>query len=121
MVANNTKTRKAKGRKFQQEIAQKISKLLNIKTQKDGDIESRPMGQSGTDIILRGKARELFDFYIECKRTEQLSLNTWIAQAKRNSKDNRWLLFFRRNRKKPIVIMDCDLFFELYKEILKNV
>ena len=119
MTAKTTKTRKAKGREFQKYIAGKISKLLDIPVEKDGEIESRPMGLSGPDIILRGNARKSFDYFIECKRAENWSVHDWIKQAKIYSKNNNnWLLFCKRNRRDAVVIMNCDMFFELYKKIL---
>ena len=121
MVATSTKTRKAKGRKFQLEIAEMISKILDISVEKDGDLDVRPMGMSGVDIILRGKALELFPMDIECKAIEQLSLYSWIEQAIKNNKKGRdWLLFHKKSNRKPIVIMNAERFFELYKKVLRE-
>jgi len=118
MVAKTPKTRKAKGRKFQQEIAKRISGILGIPVEKDGDIESRPMGQSGPDVILRGEAKELFPFVVETKFCEKWDIHKWIKQA-RHYGDN-WLLFCKRSRNKPIVVMDCDMFFAIYELLLKG-
>ena len=121
MVATTPKTRKAKGRKFQQEVAERISGLLTIPVEKDGDIESRPMGQAGPDVILRGEAKKLFPFAVETKFTEKWNVSKWIEQAKSNSsEDLDWLLICKKSRTSPVVIMDIDLFFRLYEEILKG-
>ena len=72
---------KNKGKRFQNWIAQQISDLLGIPCEKDGDIESRQMGMSGVDIILRGKAAELFPYSIEAKNQETFSLPAWIRQT----------------------------------------
>jgi len=118
-MAITIKSRKAKGRKFQQWIATKISDITGIKSGKDELIESREMGQSGVDIKLYGKALELFPFSIEAKRCERVSLPTWIKQAKQNlTEGTSWLLFFKRSREDPVVIMDADYFFELYGELI---
>jgi len=111
---------KGKGRKFQQDIAKYISIVTGQEYGKDEDIESRPMGQAGCDIILRGEAKRLFPFAVECKRQEKWSVNKWIEQAQTNIGNFKtWLLFARRSNEKPVVIMDADFFFELYKEFLE--
>lgn len=118
MVAKTPRTRKAKGRKFQQEIAKRISEILDIPVEKDGDIESRPMGQSGPDVILRGTAKELFPFVVETKFCEKWDIHKWIKQA-RHYGDN-WLLFCKKSRSKPIVVMDCDMFFTIYELLFEG-
>lgn len=45
----------------------------------DDDITSRPMGNKGSDIILSPQIKELFPFYIECKRHED---KTWAGSCK---------------------------------------
>ena len=116
MVAKTAKTRKAKGRKFQQEIARRISEVTGIPVEKDGDIESRPMGQSGPDVILRGKAAEKFPFVVEAKFQERWNIHKWIQQARQRGKN--WLLFCERSRKEPIVCMSIDTFFDIYDMLL---
>lgn len=110
---------KAKGRKLQQEIAKKVAKVTGCEYGKDLDIDSRPMGQAGTDVILRGKAKELFPFACETKACESWNPHQWIEQAKSNVGEFKtWLLFAKRRNSKPVVIMDAEMFFELYKELL---
>jgi hypothetical protein len=114
-------SRKSKGRKLQQWIAQKISELLDIPVEKDGEIESRPMSQSGTDVILRGKAADMFRFSVEAKFQESLSIPAWIRQAKENEKKGTdWLLICKRSREKPIVIIDAEAFFRLCEKALEK-
>jgi hypothetical protein len=113
------KSRKAKGRKFQIEIAKYISELLNIPYGKDELIASREMGQPGTDIRLLGKAKEEFPFSIEIKHQETWAIPAWIEQAKENKQENTdWLLFCKKNRHEPIVVIDAKVFFNLYKKII---
>lgn len=112
-------SRKAKGRKFQKQIAEEISKVLGIPVTKDGDIESRPMSQSGPDIILRGKALKLFPFSVECKHQETWSIPAWMKQVKENQLEGTdWLLVCKKNRENPVVIMDAEAFFRLCKKLL---
>jgi hypothetical protein len=120
-MAIKVSSAKAKGRRLQQWVADKISKLLNIPVGRDEMIASREMGQSGTDVRLIGKAQELFPFSIECKYQETWSIPKWMEQAKENQKDGTaWLLFCKKNRVKPVVVMDAEEFFELYKKIFKG-
>jgi hypothetical protein len=65
---------KAKGRNLQNYTAQKIAEVTGLKVEKDGDIEGRQMGSSGADVILRGKAKELFPFDTECFSEDTLVL-----------------------------------------------
>lgn len=127
MASNKVKKRKIKhrsaknkGKRFQNEIAQCISDLLGIPVEKDGDIESRQMGMSGVDVILRGKAKELFPFAVECKNCEAWHMPKWIEQARANiGSFVTWLLFVKKNNYKPIVVMEADEFFRFYYSALK--
>ena len=111
---------KAKGRNFQYWVADEIGKLLGIKFDQQDDqcpIHSREMGQSGVDIYFREKSLyEKFPYDIECKNTENISVYSYIKQAEANTKSGRnWLIFHKKNRHSPIVIMDALHFFELMR------
>ena len=106
---------KAKGRRLQQWVAKEIGKLLGVEVVKDGDIESRPMGQSGSDIILRGEARRLFPYGVECKNVENLSIWKALKQAEEYGEP---ILFFSRNNTPKYVAMRAEEFFLLYKQLL---
>jgi len=112
---------KAKARKLQQHVCQKIADLLNMKWGKDEMIASREMGQSGVDVRLVGKARELFPYAVECKWQEKINIWAAIKQAKENCDEDLpdWLLFIKRNREEPYVILDMELFFTLLREGMK--
>jgi len=119
-VASTAASRKAKGRRLQKEIAEYISKLTGIPAQKDGDIESRPMGQSGRDVILRGEAKKMFIFHgIECKNRE--ALNIWQALSQAEEHGGKPIVFFKRNRSETYVALKADDFFELYELALKEI
>jgi hypothetical protein len=113
-------SRKAKGRRLQKEIAEYISKTINIPAMKDGDIESRPMGQAGRDVILRGEALKKFIFHgIECKARE--TLNIWQALAQAEEHGGKPIVFFKRNRSETYVALKADDFFELYELALEEI
>ena len=117
-----TSSKKDKGRRLQNKVAERISKLLNIPWGYDEMIAPREMGQSGTDIRLVGEAKRLFPFAVECKNQERWAIPEWIKQAKANTSDDLpdWLLFVSRNRMKdPIVVMESETFFKLMEKLLR--
>lgn len=102
---------KGKGRNLQQWVCRWISELLRIPYDQSDDqclIHSREMGQSGTDVVLRGDASNRFPFAIECKSTETLQLFTTIRQAKINTiwPYKFWMIVHKSKRlRDPIAIM----------------
>ncbi len=109
---------KAKGRNLQNWVCKKISELLGIPWGKDEEIASREMGQAGVDIRLVGRALRRFPFSVECKWQESWSILSWIKQAQMNQKPGTdWLLVAKKNRIKPVVILDAERFFEILKEV----
>jgi hypothetical protein len=114
---------KAKGRRLQDWVAEQISKLLDIPWGHDDNslIEPRLMGQSGTDIILRGEALDKFPLAIECKSSEKWNIPKAIKQVRSNQDKHHvgWLVFLKRKEfKNPIVVMDAEYFFA---SIAKNI
>jgi hypothetical protein len=107
----------SKARYCQKWVAGKIGQMLGVEVGKDLDIESRPMGQSGSDVILRGRVLNQFPAIIECASGESISWLSKIRQVKKNKeKDSRykfWLVFLKRKEfKRPIVILDAGFFFD---------
>ncbi len=124
IMAISVAARKAKGRKLQQWTCRRISEITGYEWGGNGDdkpIESRPMGQSGTDVRMESHIRKLFPFSVECKSQESWGVHEWIKQAKENqTQDTDWLLIAKRSREKPIVFMDADTFFRIYEQIIKQ-
>ena len=111
-----TSSAKAKGRVLQNWVCQQISELLGIPWGRDEAIAPREMGQSGTDVRLVGDARRRFPFSVECKNQETWAVPTWIEHAQRNqAPDTEWLLVMKRNRSKPVIVIDAEVFFSLLK------
>lgn len=111
---------KNKGARLQKWVAVEIGKIVNVKVGKDLDIESRPMSQSGTDVILHGEAKEKFKFSVECKNTEKTSIYAWIKQAVSNViKGTNWIIVHKKNYNDPIVILEAKVFFKIYKELIR--
>jgi hypothetical protein len=119
-----TSSRKAKGRNFQYWVCEKICGVFGFTFDQQDDlcpVHSREMGQKGTDVVIRDKGvHAAFPYDIECKNTQTISVYSYIRQAEANTKEGRnWLIFHKKNHTKPIVIMDAEHFFELFKEAKK--
>ena len=69
-----TSSAKAKGRKLQQWVVTKLVEILGFDEE---DLESRPMGSSGEDVIMGVQSRKQFPYSIECKNQE--AVNVWKA------------------------------------------
>jgi len=107
-----TSSAKAKGRKLQQWFANLLVETLGVDEE---DIESRPMGSQGEDIIMGKQTRQVFPYSVECKNQE--AVNVWKAyeQATENCKGYEPLVVIKRNRTKPLVLVDAEYFVELHK------
>lgn len=117
-MAITTASAKAKGRSFQQWTCQKISELLGLPWGKDELIASREASQVGTDVRLIGEAKVRFPYSVECKHQESWQIHAWIEQAKSNQQEGTdWLLFAKRNRMRPVVILDAETFFSILKKV----
>jgi hypothetical protein len=115
-------SRKAKARELQKYVAQKISDITGIPCGKDELIESREMGQAGSDVKLIGPAQKLFPFAVECKRTEKLDLHGAIRQAEANTKPElNWIIVHRRSKEDALVTIKADVFFEIYRRVINEV
>ena len=107
-----TSSAKAKGRKLQQWFANLLVETLGVDEE---DIESRPMGSQGEDIIMGKQTRQVFPYSVECKNQE--AVNVWKAyeQATENCKGYEPLVVIKRNRTNPLVLVDAEYFVELHK------
>jgi hypothetical protein len=108
-----TASAKQKGRSLQYFVCEKLSALLGIPWSQDDDAEisSRPMGQHGVDIILRGRARELAPFAFECKAVKALRFADAVEQADGNaSGDQIGAVVYRAPSQQPVVILSWNSF-----------
>lgn len=112
MTANTPATRKAKGRKFQQYVRDRLVEVLGIDR---ADVESRSMGAQGEDLILSSRARTKFPFSPEIKCTEKL--NVWAAydQALANGGDYTSVVIMKKNRSVPLIIVDLETFLSMQR------
>ena len=109
-----TQSAKAKGRNLQKWVVNQLIEAFDIHPE---DIKSCSMGAGGEDVVMARAAREKFPFSIECKNGERC--NVWDAydQAIANSGDYEPLLVMKKNRKKPLVVMDAEAFISLFKDL----
>ena len=103
---------KAKGRRLQQWVRNQLIEQLDVHPE---DIESRSMGAGGEDLIMARDARQKFPFSIECKNQEKLNVYDAYDQACANSGDHEPILFMKKNRKKPLVVVDAEFFIKNFK------
>ena len=104
---------KAKGRRLQQWVRDLLVESLDIHPE---DIESRSMGAGGEDLIMSRAARQSFPYSIECKNQEKI--NVWSAydQATENSGNYTPIVVIKRNRSKPLVVIDAESFIDLHRD-----
>ena len=100
---------KAKGRKLQTWVAEKLLSLLKNVTELD--IKSTPMGVNGVDVQLSSQAFKQFPYNIECKNTERLTtIYNYYEQAVTHNHYGEPLLVIKMNRKNPLIIVDAEHF-----------
>ena len=106
-----TSSAKAKGRKLQQWMRNLLIEKLEVHPE---DIESRSMGAGGEDLIMARAAREKFPMSIECKNQEKV--NVWEAykQAEDNSGKYEPVVVIKRNKVKPLIVVDAEYFVSLF-------
>lgn len=118
-----TRSGKNKGGTGQKHIRDIILKYYSPVLELD-DVKSTTMGESGEDIQFSPKAQDLFPFVIECKKWARFSVYTIYEQAKDHcAKKNKKrgdkkpklqpVAFIEGNYKKPLAIIDADLFIGL--------
>ena len=108
-----TQSRKAKGRRLQQQFMQLLIEKLDIDPE---DLESRSMGAGGEDLIMSKAARTKFPYSVECKNQE--SLNIWKAWEQANGNKGLYepLVVIKKNGVRPLVVLDAENFLEMIKD-----
>ena len=109
-----TSSAKAKGRNLQKWV---VSKLIEHLQLDEEDLESRPMGSSGEDIIMGKLSRQRFPYSVECKNQEKVNVWSAYEQAESNSGDYEPVVFIKRNNQKPLVVVDAEYFVRLHERM----
>ena len=113
-----TQSAKAKGRRLQQWFRDLLVSKLGIHKE---DIESRSMGAGSEDLIMARSARQKFPYSIECKNQEKINIWESYKQADENSKDYEPVVVLKRNKHKPLVLVDAEYFVELHNRVAKEL
>jgi len=70
------------------------------------------MGAGGEDIQLSPAARKLFPYSVECKSLKAIAVYKYYEQAEANCGKYEPLVVIKANRKKPLVLVDAEYFFD---------
>ena len=108
-----TSSAKAKGRRLQQKVRDLL--LETFTELEPDDVRSTSMGAGGEDLLLSPAARRKFGFSVECKNVEKLNVWNAYEQAEANCGKHEPLLVMKKNRKKPLVVVDAEYFIKLFK------
>ena len=108
-----SRSAKNKGKRLQNSVRDLI--LEKFQQLEEDDVRSITMGDSGEDILLSPAARKLFPFSVECKNQEKLNIWSAYDQAESNSGNYEPLVVIKRNRQKPLVVLDAEYFMKLHK------
>ena len=100
----NTKGRKQKGRGLVLEVK---AWILNLFPEfSDHDVIVPATSAAGEDLQLSPELRKLFDYSIECKRTEGLAKDyAFMEQATKNAGTHTPIVIMRSNNKEALVMM----------------
>ena len=104
---------KAKGRKLQQYVRDKLLGMYQTLT--PDDVRSTSMGAGGEDVQLSYAARLLFPYSVECKNRAKFALYNDYEQASNHAPAWEPLLIIKQNGKRPLAVVDLDHFLELTK------
>ena len=112
-MAKNARSSKAKGRRLQNFVRDKLKEIYVPYLHED-DIKSQTMGMTGEDIILSPAARELIPFSFECKNVERLQMWQAIDQCETNKPDcSAPAIVFKKNGREPYVAIPFALFCDI--------
>lgn len=96
---------KAKGRRAQQEVRDKILGAFTAQLQPD-DVRNTPMGTQGEDILLSPVARSIWPWYTEIKNVEALNIYKALEQA--SGKGREPIVVHRRNHTQLFATLALD-------------
>ena len=119
----SVKSSKAKGRRLQNFVRDKLKDLFITKWTKlpkleEDDIKSQIMGMSGEDIVLSPAAKKMIPYSFECKNQEKLNIWDALKQAETNCDDRTPVVVFKRNHSKIYVAIEFnDWLKHLEKEV----
>jgi len=120
MTRITTSSAKAKGRKLQQLVRDKLISLLTPRGIVEDDVKSTGMGQGGEDVQLSPAARKYMPVSIECKKYAKFAIYGPYEQAEKASGKYEPLLVIQGDRKKPLAIVSLDYYMSLEEWRIKG-
>ena len=115
-MANTPQSRKAKGRKLQQQIREQLLEAFTGLEQ--GDVKCAVGGETGVDIHLSPAAKKVIPFSIEAKCQEKLNIWSALEQAEENTSEGTVpVVIFKRNRSETYATIKFDEFIKIIKEL----
>lgn len=103
---------KAKGRKHQQWVRDKIYETFPHL--EEGDVRSTSMGAGGEDLQLSPAARRSFPYSVECKAFKSFAIYKVLEQAASNApKGAEPIAIIKGDRQRPLAVLDAEHFFSL--------
>lgn len=112
-----TRSAKNKGKALQNLVKDEILfSFSDVIT--DEDVKSTTMGESGVDIQLSTKAKEVFPWGVECKSYKAFSIYKHFDQAVENANKGFLipLLIIKANKREPLVVMELSEFMIIARE-----
>ncbi len=76
-----TSSAKGKGRNLQKWLSQMWTEVFGLE---EDDVQSRPMGSAGVDLIMSPKAKRLIKISPECKNTKSFPSLSALKQSQAN-------------------------------------
>ena len=114
---SSPKSSKAKGRRLQNLVRDKLRAAFSSSGLEEDDIKSQTMGMTGEDIVLSPAARKLIPYSIECKNVERLNVWQCLKQAEDNThKDCAPALVIKRNQQSPYIMVPLDIWIDIISE-----
>ena len=112
-MAKNPRSSKAKGRRLQNFVRDKLRDIYLPELHED-DIKSQTMGMTGEDIVLSPAARTVCSFSFECKNVERLQMWQAIEQCETNKPDlSSPAIVFKKNGKQPYIAIPFQVFCDM--------
>ena len=109
------KSRKAKGRRLQNYVRDKI--LKTFPHLKPKDVQCVENYAPRPDIILSKVARKLCPYQWEIKNQEKMkTIYDFYKQASKNARKSEPVVVMKMNTRDPLVVIDFDHFLELIKD-----
>ena len=116
----NVKSSKAKGRRLQNFVRDKLRKIFikewtKLPKLEEDDIKSQTMGMCGEDIVMSPAAKKIIPYSFECKNVEKLNVWNALEQAETNCEGRTPVLVFKRNHSKTYIAIELDSWLETIK------